>query len=100
MLHCRTDYNRIQDPALSDPSLLSPGSSPIGFDEPVFLLRAKDRCAPASVEMWAVGLELAGGDPETIAAVRQWAQRMREWQVEHGAKTPDTPRECLETGAH
>lgn len=45
MIHARSDYNRIQDPAVDDPSLLSEGSTPIGVDEPVFLLRAKDQFA-------------------------------------------------------
>ena len=40
MIHARVDYNRIQDPALENPSLLAGNSKPIASDEPVFLLRA------------------------------------------------------------
>ncbi len=42
MIHARPDYNRIQDP-----------DNLIPDDEPVFLLRAKDRTAPAAVDAWA-----------------------------------------------
>lgn len=45
MKHAREDYNRFQDPALSDSSLLGKGGTPILKDEPVFLLRAQDKHA-------------------------------------------------------
>jgi hypothetical protein len=102
MIHARTDYNRIQDPALDDPSLLSPGSTPIAADEPVFLLRASDRLAPVTVEMWATALEMIGGSAVTVGAVRQWANEMRRWQGLHfeTIKTPDTPGQCLAWPKH
>lgn len=37
MIHARPDYNRFQDPAIDDPSLLGEGSTPIRVDEPVML---------------------------------------------------------------
>ena len=54
MIHARSDYDRIQDPAVNDPSLLSEGSTPIGEDEPVFLIRAKDKYAVMCLQAWAL----------------------------------------------
>lgn len=42
MKHARSDYSRFQDPAIIFPQLLGEGATPIGQEEPVFLLRAKD----------------------------------------------------------
>ena len=95
MIHARNDYNRIQDPAISDPSLLSPGSSPIGKDEPVFLIRGKDQCAFAALAAWAAELErLAGHNEPALATayhVRRWAFAMRDWARDNEGKIPDTP---------
>jgi hypothetical protein len=93
MKHAREDYERIQDPALTDPSLLHPGCAPIGEDEPVFLLRAKDVLAADVVDEWASGYEQAGGNPRTVERVRQHASRMRKWGEENGTKLPDTPQD-------
>lgn len=91
MIHARKDYNRIQDPALADPSLITSGSSPIAADEPVFLIRAKDKSAPASVDAWAkINLE-NGGDPTASAMAFSHAAKMRDWQNKHGAKPADVP---------
>ena len=79
MLHAREDYNRIQDPL-----------NLIGKDEPVFLLRAKDRTAPYIVEAWANEQRmLADADIKAIQAAEQHAQLMKEWQLQHGCKTAD-----------
>lgn len=93
MKHAREDYNRIQDPALSDPSLLAPGGTPIGADEPVFLLRARDVIAPVVLQFWAQRLRLAGGEPATVQRVLAHAQLMRDWQKENGSKVPDCPED-------
>jgi hypothetical protein len=100
MIHARADYNRIQDPAVDNPSLAA-GSTPIGEDEPVFLLRARDQCAPAALLMWASQLEhaagqcLTGTDKEeaikTAEHVRDWANRMKQWGWKNGVKIPDVP---------
>lgn len=95
MIHARTDYDRIQDPAVSDPSLLSPGSTPIGEDEPVFLIRARDWLAPDVVGYWADSMRANGGSEEVASHVLHWADRMAEWQQANGRKMPDTPPECL-----
>lgn len=95
MRHARSDYNRIQDPAVSDPSLLSEGSTPIGEDEPVFLIRGSDVAGPFALFAWADEMQRRGGDPATAAAVRQFARDMEWWADINGCKVPDTPAECL-----
>lgn len=94
MIHARTDYNRIQDPAVSNPELAT-GGTPIAADEPVFLIRGKDACAGAALRAWADRLMEIGGDMETAEHVRMWAVRMEQWQISHGGKTPDTPGHLL-----
>lgn len=94
MLHARPDYNRIQDPALHEPSLLAPGTAPFAADEPVFLLRAKDRTAPRVLRAWAA-LQPAGSQSTQLAL--QQAEAMERWQAEHGSKYADLPGEALPT---
>ena len=84
MRHARPDYNRIQDPHGLIPN-----------DEPVFLLRAIDKAAPAIVEAWAGLAEALGAKPDIVLAARQQARAMREWQTNNGAHTPD----LIECGA-
>jgi hypothetical protein len=88
MKHARADYQRIQDPA-----------GLIGEDEPVFLLRAKDKLAPDTVRAWArlMWKEAKGDDPrfeERLDMARAaWhnADLMDEWQRDHGTQVPDMP---------
>lgn len=80
MKHARPDYSSIQDPT---------GRIPV--DEPVFLLRAKDKTAPGVVDIWATLAEQMGAGPEIVAMARSHAEAMRAWQSKHGAKTPDLP---------
>lgn len=87
MIHAREDYNRIQDP-----------EGKIGEDEPVFLLRAKDKLAPATLRDWALKLQAADGDEAMIEAAYIHASRMERWQQEHGCKVPDLPGERRNTG--
>jgi hypothetical protein len=75
MKHARDDYNRIQDPAGLIPE-----------DEPVFLLRGQDICAPIAVETWAKQAEQMGASPKIVQLAREQAARMRAW---HTFKTPD-----------
>lgn len=52
-----------------------------GFDEPVFVLRAKDPLAPAVVEVWASMAEAAEmHEAEKISMARTEADEMREWR--------------------
>jgi len=80
MQHARQDYNRIQDPTGLIPD-----------DEPVFLLRAQDKAAPAIVEEWANRAEYEGASPEIVQAAREHANTMRAYQAMRGCKTPDMP---------
>ncbi len=78
MKHARPDYDRIQDP-----------SGKIPVDEPVFLLRAQDRTAPAILDEWARLQIFFGGDSQLAEMAREQALRMREWQAAHGSKLAD-----------
>ena len=81
MKHAREDYNRIQDPA-----------GLIGEDEPVFLLRAKDRTAPATLRYWAAqNRALPDHDGRAVALAEAHADAMEEWQSRNGSKTADVP---------
>ena len=82
MKHARLDYQRIQDPAGLIPE-----------DEPVFLLRAQDATAPATIREW-VRLQRMRNDCAEIAcelATRHVAA-MEIWQWDHGCKTADVPQ--------
>ena len=81
MQHARDDYNRIQDP-----------SGLIPDDEPVFLIRGKDRAAPGAVEAGANLAEALGADHEIIDAARSQAALMRDYQASVENKVPDIPR--------
>lgn len=97
MIHARTDYNRIQDPAVQDPSLLSSGSSPIGEDEPVFLVRAKDAAFVDTVLAWMNAHLDAGGDPAMHTAMASHLGRAVSWREKHGTKVADAPHDVLKS---
>lgn len=80
MKHAREDYNRIQDPSHLIPE-----------DEPVFFVRAQDVTAPFVVLHWAKLAERYGAKENIIQAAIAQAERMVEWQREHGWKVPDMP---------
>jgi len=80
MKHARKDYDRIQDPAGLIPE-----------DEPVFLLRAKDKFAPKIVRMWAHEVMTETDDEELAQKIHAWADEMEAYQKVHGCKVPDTP---------
>lgn len=77
MIHAREDYNRIQDP-----------ENKIGQDEPVFLLRATDKCTPKTILFWADLCEKAG-NKEMADVARDHVSKMLTWQKENGSKLPD-----------
>lgn len=83
MIHARTDYDRIQDP-----------ENKIGKDEPVFLLRAKDKFAPTTVKMWAAQVR-AAGDDRLADYIDSWALKMEFWQKTNECKQPDAPTGVL-----
>lgn len=80
MIHARTDYGRIQDPAG-----LIPG------DEPVFLIRGKDICGPGAIRAWAQLARLAKANPNIIEAANRQADMMEEYQSCHTVQVPDMP---------
>jgi len=81
MFHAREDYNgRIVDLEKKIPE-----------DEPVFVLRGQDMCAPKVVEFWADEAEGLGAKPNIVKAAREHAKRMRVWLDTHRSKVPDMP---------
>lgn len=69
MKHAREDYQGIQDP-----------SGKIGEDEPVFLIRAKDMTAVATLNFWASYAEAQGANPDIVETARNQALAMVAWQ--------------------
>jgi len=78
--HARQDYAPIQDPRGLIPK-----------DEPVFLLRAQDVCAPFAVLEWAFQAEHHGANQIIVESAKKQAQLMRDWQTQQGMKIPDMP---------
>jgi pyrroloquinoline quinone (PQQ) biosynthesis protein C len=59
-------------------------------DEPVFVLRAHDRCAPKTIRLWADFAESQGVTPTKVAEAREVARQMERWSESGGgAKWPD-----------
>jgi hypothetical protein len=58
-------------------------------DEPIFVLRAQDRCAPKAVRMWADFARSQGAPVEKVEEAMDLALEMESWQRTHGAKVPD-----------
>ena len=77
MQHARADYAHIQDPTGRIPE-----------DEPVFVIRAKDRVSGDAVRAWADLAERAGASADILQAAREHAARMDAWPVK---QTPDMP---------
>lgn len=64
-------------------------------DEPMFILLARDACAPAAVDKWAEyreGLIKLGIKPESdrpmLEEARRCAENMRSWRKENRAPLP------------
>lgn len=87
MKHARPDYNRIQDP-----------ENKIPVDEPVFLLRARDPVAAATVRNWARRTsQIAGHDPRIVKLADEWANEMDKWPVKRNTDLPVIHEEEPET---
>jgi len=95
MLHARKDYNRIQDPALQDPSLLSEGSSPIAEDEPVFLVRASDQAFVPTLNAWIDAHLACYGSQVMTDAVKKHIRKAVEWQKKNRYELADAPVEVF-----
>ncbi len=93
MKHCRSDWDGIQDVHQDS---VHPASS-IEIDEPVFLLRAKDPAAGATVFYWAEVVKQQGGDPALVARVRAWSAEMEIWRQKNypDKLVADTPFDKL-----
>lgn len=78
MKHARDDYDRIQDPMAIIP-----------HDEPVFLIRGQDRCAPDTVRFWAERAERLGAAPDIVNAAIRQADAMENWLAHRVSKIPD-----------
>lgn len=83
MRHARDDYNRFQDPAGIVPE-----------DEPVFLIRGKDKAGPPTLRNWAYHAQRLGASPAIVEKAFQWAAEMERYQAETGnSQVPDLPEE-------
>jgi len=89
MIHARKDYNRFQDPALKDPSLLGENCTPIAEDEPVFLIRGKDKFFYAMLLYYSFLTRFEA--PEISKKVQKFAAKCIPWLTSSGGKTPDLP---------
>mgnify|MGYP001564185867 FL=1 len=59
-------------------------------DEPVFVLRAQDRCAAATVRQWAAAAQHVGAPREKVVQALDDADAMDAWREAHGGgKVPD-----------
>jgi hypothetical protein len=56
-------------------------------DEPMFVLLARDKFAPALVALWATMRELDGESPEKIAEARECADAMIRYQMANERQT-------------
>lgn len=68
----------------SDPTLKKAAD-----DEPIFVLRAKDKLAPIVVETWAMIAKLMGVSEDKITEATDCAIEMYRWQDKNGCKIPD-----------
>lgn len=65
--------------------------SRVDLDEPVFVLRAQDKLAPAMVRIWAELADLSGVAPAKTDEAKSLSYEMEEWQAENPrhVKIPD-----------
>lgn len=110
MRHLRADYDAIQPWPTKRPHIVrDPLAGPVEIkatsideralepiipdDEPVFLLRAKDKVAPWAVHAWANNASALGADQDLVDRVHAFAEEMSEYARQHhrGGKVPDVP---------
>jgi hypothetical protein len=58
-------------------------------DEPIFVLRAKDRVAPGAIRDWAHRATGTGAPDVKVREATDHAVLMERWQRDRGCKTPD-----------
>lgn len=74
----------------------------IGEDEPVFVIRARDRAAVDAIETGYINAADAhGARDELLDVVRERVQEIRDWQAANKTKVPDTvPGQIIRPGEH
>jgi len=60
-------------------------AAPIPPDEPIFLLRGQNVCAPATVRFWAREAQKRGANESIIKAALQIADLMEAWSTQKTA---------------
>lgn len=68
---------------------LSPDTIPA--DEPVFVIRGRDKLAPSILRFYATEAARAGASVELQDSVLRHAEAIELYQQEHGSKLPDMP---------
>lgn len=61
----------------------------VGEDEPVFVLRAQDRCAQGAVRDWAKRATGIGAPEKKVESATDCAFSMGTWGQTHETKVPD-----------
>lgn len=67
----------------------APPMADIPDTEPVFVIRGRDKAAPAALRAYAMEASKAGADRRLVLSVERHADRMEEFQARHGSKVPD-----------
>lgn len=104
MKHAREDYRFVvdlrsmgRDEVLALHEEAESAGPGIPDDEPVFLLRGKDACAPLAVFAWVGAARLLGADGPTVYVAQNQAEEMRGYQKRFSfvlrgkGKVPDLP---------
>lgn len=60
-------------------------------DEPVFLLRGKDKLTPQVIGFWAQLLLMNGGERHLVDAAMAWKDQIMAYQEQNGNQLPDCP---------
>lgn len=74
--HGRSDYDRKGGPDIAD-------------DEPVFVIRGRDRAGPSALRAYASEASRLGASPRLVLSVERHARAMEEFQSDRGSKVPD-----------
>lgn len=61
----------------------------VAVDEPIFILRSKDRLAPMLVRLWADLAKSQLGVCDKVIEAYCIANDMSDWQQKHNSKFPD-----------
>lgn len=61
----------------------------IPADEPLFVIRGRDRAAPDTLRAYARFIATQGADRATVLSVERHAVAMEDFQKKHGSKVAD-----------